>query len=29
VEVHRALWRRRPPLKKLGDRLACMMSPVL
>ncbi|MFP5286437.1 MAG: phospholipase D-like domain-containing protein [Thermoanaerobaculia bacterium] len=29
VEIHRTLWRRRPPLKKLGDRLACMMAPVL
>ncbi|HWN42077.1 MAG TPA: phospholipase D-like domain-containing protein [Thermoanaerobaculia bacterium] len=29
VEVHRTLWRRRPPLKKLVDRLACMMAPVL
>lgn len=29
VEIHRTLWRRRRPLKKLGDRLACMMAPVL
>ena len=29
VEIHRTLWRRRPALKKLGDRLACMMAPVL
>ena len=29
VEVHRMLWRRRPVLKKMGDRLACMLSPVL
>ncbi|HWM91305.1 MAG TPA: phospholipase D-like domain-containing protein [Thermoanaerobaculia bacterium] len=29
VEVHRMLWRRRPPFKKLGDRLACMLAPAL
>ena len=29
VEIHRTLWRHRPRLKKLADRLACMMAPVL
>jgi len=29
VEVHRTLWRRRPVLKKMGDRLACWLAPVL
>jgi cardiolipin synthase len=29
VEIHRVLWRRRSPGKKLGDRLACMLAPAL
>lgn len=29
VEVHRTLWRRRSVLRKMGDRMACWLSPVL